>query len=208
MKKILLITLLLLNVNVKAYENDFFKLEIPTDFKESNEDGIYKWTNDNTNENIVITIVKNTNENKYNIERYTKEDIENYEKYLKESMDKQLESYNISVNVKNTKKEKLNDYDTISYDVYWPTKELTGNDIYQKGYTITTENYILSLTYTSTKEINNETEFYINSIKTLTISDKKIENNSFFSKKINRIILVGTIAGIIGYIISAIKKRK
>lgn len=210
-KKIFFIICSLLFItNIKAYENDYFKIDLPESFvEESNENSIYKWINkSNNDQNIVITITNNTIENRYDISKYTENDIKDYEKYLEDEINNELTSYKITVDVKNIKKDKLNNYDILTYDIYWPTKETMNKDIYQKGYTITSNNYILSITYTDTSEITNETDFYKNTINTLEVLDSKIINNSFFSKKINRIIIVGVIGGIIGYIISALKKRK
>lgn len=210
-KKIFFIICSLLFIaNIKAYENDYFKIDLPESFiEESSENNIYKWINkSNNDQNIVITITNNTIENRYDISKYTENDIKEYEKYLEDEINNELTSYKITVDVKNTKKDKLNNYDILTYDIYWPTKETMNKDIYQKGYTITSNNYILSITYTDTSEITNETDFYKNTINTLEVLDSKIINNSFFSKKINRIIIVGIIGGIIGYIISALKKRK
>lgn len=211
MKKLLLIPLLLLNIsNVKAYENEYFKIDIPENYKEDiMENSTYKWidTKSKNNDNIVITVSKNDKENKYNIEKYTDENINEYEKYLEDEINKQLEDYNLKVDVKNIKKEKLNDLDTISYDVVWPTKESTGYDINQKGYAFTSENYIYVYTFSSDSDLtNNKTlKSTINSFKIL---DNPIENKSILDNKLLFSLIIGASIGLIGFIISIIIKRR
>ena len=81
MKKLLLIPILLLSIgNIKAYENEYFKIDIPETFKEEiAENGTYKWISNDSknNDNIIITVSKNQKDNKYNIENYTDENFQN-----------------------------------------------------------------------------------------------------------------------------------
>ena len=89
MKKLLLIPLLLLNIsNVKAYENEYFKIDIPENYKEDiMENSTYKWidTKSKNNDNIVITVSKNDKENK----RRRKKIMRKLAKWFEEA----LESY-------------------------------------------------------------------------------------------------------------------
>lgn len=208
MKKIILIiTMFIFITNVNAYENEKFKLDIPDTYKLNNETpNIYVWQDKKSENNITITLQENTEENTINIEEYTEEDLINYKDYLTTSLNKELEEYKVTVEVTNVKKEKINNYTAIEYDSMWPTKESIGYNFYQKGYIFTTKNYVVSLTFGSSKEITDETEFYKNAINSLTINDNKIEkekNNTY----IYIVIAVGVISGIVGYIISAIKKK-
>lgn len=211
MKKLFLITLLIFNVcNVKAYENEYFKIDIPENYKEEiMENGTYKWTDTKSknNDNIIITISKNDSENKYNIEKYTDENINEYKKYLEDEINKQLEEYNLKVEVKNIKKETLNNIPTISYDVIWPTKESTGYDISQKGYAFTTENYIYVYTFSSDSDLTNN-ETLKSTISSFEILDKTIEEKGILNNKLLFSLIVGASIGLIGFIISiAIKKH-
>lgn len=210
MKKLLLIPLLLLSTsNVKAYENEYFKIDIPDNYKEDIiEDGTYKWidTKSKNNDYIVITVSKNDKENKYNIEKYTEDNINEYEKYLENEFNKQLEEYKLKVDVKNIKKETINDLSTITYDVVWPTKESTGYNIYQKGYAFTSENYIYVYTFSSDEELNNN-ETLNSTINSFKILDKQIENKSLLSNKLLFSLIIGASIGLIGFIISIIIKK-
>lgn len=210
MKKLLLIPLLLLSTsNVKAYENEYFKIDIPDNYKEDIiEDGTYKWidTKSKNNDYIVITVSKNDKENKYNIEKYTEDNINEYEKYLENEFNKQLEEYKLKVDVKNIKKETINDLSTITYDVVWPTKESTGYNIYQKGYAFTSENYIYVYTFSSDEELNNN-EILNSTINSFKILDKQIENKSLLSNKLLFSLIIGASIGLIGFIISIIIKK-
>ena len=144
---------------------------------------------------------------KYNIEKYTDENLNEYEKYLEDEINKQLKDYNLKVDVKNVKKETMNDLDTISYDVIWPTKESTGYDINQKGYAFTSENYIYVYTFSSDSDLtNNETlKSTINSFKIL---DKTIEDKSLLNNKLLFSLIVGASIGLVGFIISILIKRR
>ena len=109
MKKLLFIfTLILLSIsNVKAYENEYFKIDIPEKYKETlNENGNYKWENDN--KYISITISDNTELN-YDVKLYTEEDIQNKKDYIETNINKELEKYNIKVSVTDIKKQQLKD---------------------------------------------------------------------------------------------------
>lgn len=204
MKKIFTILILFIGMlNVSALENEYFKVNIPDTYKEEiNEKKLYKWTKDNN----YITITIDDNTNKYDILRYTDDDMKKYEKHIENSINEQLKEYNIKVDVKNVKKDKINNRNCIVYDTVWPTKESTGYDTYQKGYTFTTNNYIIMLTYSSDTELTDNEELN-NIIDSFTILDSEIVYSTESKYKI--MIILAVIAGIIGYIVSAIfKKRK
>lgn len=206
MKKIFTIILLfigMLSVNVNALENSYFKIDIPEGYKEEiNESSLYKWTKDNN----YITITIDNNTNRYDILRYTEDDMKKYEEYIENSINEQLKDYNIKVDVKNVRKEKINDRNCIVYDTVWPTKESTGYDTYQRGYTFTTDKYIMMLTYSSDSELDNNTEL-TNLIDSFKVLDSEIVYNDKYRYRI--MIIIAVVVGLIGLTISAIiKKRK
>lgn len=211
MKKLLLIPLLLLSIsNVKAYENEYFKIDIPDNYKEDiMENGTYKWidTKSQNNDYIVITVTKNDSENKYDIKKYTDKNINEYETYLEEEINNQLKEYNLKVDVKNIKKETLNDLDTITYDVVWPTKESTGYNINQKGYAFTSENYIYVYTFSSDSDLTNN-ETLKSTINSFQILDNPIESKGILDNKLLFSLIIGVSIGLIGFIISIIIKRR
>ncbi len=211
MKKLLLIPLLLLSIsNVKAYENEYFKIDIPDNYKEDiMENGTYKWidTKSQNNDYIVITVTKNDSENKYDIKKYTDKNINEYETYLEEEFNNQLKEYNLKVDVKNIKKETLNDLDTITYDVVWPTKESTGYNINQKGYAFTSENYIYVYTFSSDSDLTNN-ETLKSTINSFQILDDPIESKGILDNKLLFSLIIGVSIGLIGFIISIIIKRR
>lgn len=170
MKKILLIIILtILSIqNIKAYENEYFKIELPEQYKENIiEENTYKWINDN--KYISITIANN-NELNYDIKTYTEEDIANQKKYIEENINKTLKEYNISVNVTDIKKIQLeNELYSLNYSIYWPTKDHTGYNMNQIGNVISTDNYIFTIIYSSDTEINQEE--YNSIINSLEIND-------------------------------------
>ena len=206
MKKIFTIILLfigILSVNVNALQNSYFKIDIPEGYKEEiNESSLYKWTKDNN----YITITIDNNTNRYDILRYTEDDMKKYEEYIENSINEQLKDYNIKVDVKNVRKEKINDRNCIVYDTIWPTKESTGYDTYQRGYTFTTDKYIMMLTYSSDSELDNNTEL-TNLIDSFKVLDSEIVYNDKYRYRI--MIIIAVVVGLIGLTISAIiKKRK
>ncbi len=206
MKKIFTIILLfigILSVNANTLENSYFKIDIPEGYKEEiNESSLYKWTKDNN----YITITIDNNTNRYDILRYTEDDMKKYEEYIENSINEQLKDYNIKVDVKNVRKEKINDRNCIVYDTVWPTKESTGYDTYQRGYTFTTDKYIMMLTYSSDSELDNNTEL-TNLINSFKVLDSEIVYNDKYRYRI--MIIIAVVVGLIGFTISAIiKKRK
>lgn len=213
-KKLLIAVLTLISVcNVKAVENDVFKIDIPDNFVEDTVEektNIYKWENKDNNifHNIVITIDKNDAENKYNVKHFNNEDIANYTKYIEESTNNELKEYDIKVKVSNMKKEVINKNDALSYDTLWPTIDKLGYNTYQKGFIYTTNNYIITLTYTSNQEIKNDDETFTSIKNSFQIKDESIKQESFLDSKTNRIILTAVILGLIGVIISLIIPKK
>lgn len=210
MKKLLLIPFLLLSVSeVKAYENEYFKIDLPENYKEDiMENGTYKWIDSSStnNDNIVITVTKNDENNQYDIKNYTEDNINEYEKYLEDEINKELTEYNLKVDVQNVKKDTINDYQTITYDVIWPTKESTGYDIHQKGYAFTSENYIYVYTFSSDTDTANNKDLQ-STISSFKILDKSIEKESILSNKLLFSILIGCIVGIIGLTITLLIKK-
>ena len=89
--------------------------------------------------------------------------LETYNDYLRQ--------YSINATVENMTKEDINSNYCLLYDIYFPTTNSTGYDMYQKGLTITTENYIFTLVYGSDKEIDEA--YFTNLIKTFVIKDDK-----------------------------------
>ena len=88
----------------------------------------------------------------------------------------------------------------------WPTKESTGYDTYQRGYTFTTDKYIMMLTYSSDSELDNNTEL-TNLIDSFKVLDSEIVYNDKYRYRI--MIIIAVVVGLIGLTISAIiKKRK
>jgi hypothetical protein len=210
MKKFSIILIVFLCfINVYANENKYFDITLPDTFEEEKDTNktIYKWTSkDNSHNTLVITVANNNSKN--NIINYTDKEIEEYKEYMQTEYDKALDEYNLHIDIKNIKKEKVNGLDALVYDVVWPTKESIGYDTYQKGITWTMKNNIYVYVWTDDKEINTEEETYKNILNSFKINDEIIKSNSIFNAQWKRILFVGTLAGITGYIISAIRKSK
>lgn len=167
MKKIFFLLIYFLFIlNVEAYSNDLFQIDIPEEYKIENNKAIYKWNKDDSY--IAITVDDNT-KLQYNVSSYTDEDINNYKSHLETSISEGLKNYNVSVNVRDVFKEKINDVDSLTYNLSFNSKEVNQ---YQKGNVFTTENYIITFVISSNKEINEEE--YSSILNSLTIHDEKI----------------------------------
>lgn len=167
MKKIFfLLIYFLFMLNVEAYSNDLFQIDIPEEYKIENNKAIYKWNKDDSY--IAITVDDNT-KLQYNVSSYTDEDINNYKSHLETSISEGLKNYNVSVNVRDVFKETINGVDSLTYNLSFNSKEVNQ---YQKGNVFTTENYIITFVISSNKEINEEE--YSSILNSLTIHDEKI----------------------------------
>ena len=193
MKKIFTIILLLLCItNIKAYENDIFKIDIPENYELTNEESSYIWKNDNGY--ISITISDNTSKN-YNIAIFTKNDLKSQKQYLDESYKKIEEEYGIDIDVSQITRTMINDKYVLKYDVYWPSIDVIGKNTYQKGSIYTTKKYIATLVYCSYDEIKDDDETYKKLLNSFTINDDYLYDNK---KNLAAIaIIIGIILGII-----------
>lgn len=177
MKKIILFIVLMFNFYyVSAYENDYFNINIPDDYKlVTSDNNIYKWEKDN--EYILITISDNIN--KYNVKNYTDEDIQNQKIYIEDKINNSLTEYETKVSVTDINKTQINDMYSLNYTIYWPSKNDTGYDIYQFGNVISTDNYIYTIVYNTNNE--NIDEEFDSILKSFVPNDEvSIQNNQDF----------------------------
>ena len=100
-KMILSLFLFLFMFNINAYENEYFKINIDSSYKEEILDNnTYKWTKDNNY--IAITIDSNQSK-KYDVSKFTDEDIQKQKEYLENSFNETFKEYNIKVHIKKVK---------------------------------------------------------------------------------------------------------
>lgn len=167
MKKLFIFIMILLSINiVYAYENEYFDINIPNNYiLETNSTNVYKWSKDS---NYISVTVNNNKSN--NISSYSKSDIDRELNIMKESYNDGLKEYNITVTIDNMKKEHINNKSVLIYDMYFPTTNSTGYDMYQKGLTLTTKNYVYTLIYSSDKEIDED--YFSNLINTFEVHDE------------------------------------
>ena len=201
-KKILFIFLLIFFsiINIKAYENEYFKIDIPESYKlETDKEFTYKWVNNN--KYISITINDNISLN-YDVKSYTDEDISNQKKYIEDNINRGLQAYNIKVNVTDIKKIVLNnDTYSLNYTIYWPSKEKLGYDIYQIGNVISSDKYITTIIYNTDNEIDeNEYNSIINSLEIKDKLKRKNRGNII-------IVLLLLIAAFLG-VFNSIKRQR
>lgn len=184
MKKVLLILLLLLSININAKEitNDLFSININDEYKEEINDGkIYKWSKDNNY--LLLTIENNTN--KYNIKNFNGDDINSQKEYIINSY-KEKTSDNIIVNNINILNKESLYY--IEYNIKIESKNTIGHDIYQIGRTYTTDNYIYNIIYNSDSKIEDTTM-----MDSLIIKDTYLKRINISLYAILSIIILGLI---------------
>ena len=184
MKKVLLILLLLLSININAKEitNDLFSININDEYKEEINDGkIYKWSKDNNY--LLLTIENNTN--KYNIKDFNEDDINSQKEYIINSY-KEKTSDNIIVNNINILNKESLYY--IEYNIKIESKNTIGHDIYQIGRTYTTDNYIYNIIYNSDSKIEDTTM-----MNSLIIKDTYLKRINITLYAILSIIILGLI---------------
>ncbi len=179
MKKLFILFVLLFNVvNIKAYENKYFDIDIPQEYKITvEENNLYKWEKDNK----YISISISNNENGYTVKNYTEEDINNQKIYIEDKINENLDKYDTKVEVTDIKKIVLNNnLYSLSYTIYWPTQDHTGYDIYQFGNVISTDNYMYTIVYNSnTKEIDKEFNNILNSFNPIDSTNNQDKNNNY-----------------------------
>lgn len=205
MKKFFIITIMLLMLitKAKAYENEIFKIDIPESYvlEDSKEENNYRWIKDN---NYISITTSDNSKLKYDVKEFTDEEINKQKEYIETGINKGLEKYNINITVNDIKK--LNDDDIyyLEYDVYYPSKDITGYDMYQKGRMYTTNKYITTIIYSSDKEIAGNDE-YLNIINSLDILDSNVIHSN-----LTLYIIITIASGILLFVIAVIiiKKRK
>lgn len=201
---VILISIFFSIINVCAFENEYFEIDIPNSYvveTNDSENRIYKWNN--KNDYLIITV--DFNNNSYSIKDYSDNDILNQKKYLENNINSALEDYKVNINVSNIFKTKIKDEYSLQYDLYWPTKEITGEDTYQRGNIFTTGKYIITYLYSSDNEIKNDNEIYLETINSFKILDKS-EVKKKLSLDFGFIIIIGIILAIISYLFSLTKK--
>jgi len=203
MKKIFfIISILLFTINVNAYENNIYKIEIPDKYKESAvENNTMKWTKDN--DYIAISYSSNK-KYKYNIKSFKEEDVQKQKEKIENKLNSELGKYNIKANVNNIQINNINDFYYLEYDVYYPTKDVIGYDIYQKARMYTTNSYIITSIYNCEKEIKDEE--YKKIIDTLEIKDNPIVSPRVSGKKV--MILSAIIAGVLVVLNTLMEKKR
>ena len=204
MKKVLIIlfSLFLFITNIKAYENEIFKINISEDYKleEQEKENNYKWIKDNK---YISISVSDNSELKYNITKFTDEDLQKQKEYLEGSINENLSKYNITSEVKEIKLSE--DKTTLTYDIYYPSKDTIGYDIYQRGKMYTTTHYILTIIYNSDEEIKDDNQEYINLINSLIILDDPIKEPN---PMIKYYLLGGIVIVVSSFAILLIIKKK
>lgn len=204
MKKIFLLMLFFFGINnVYAYETNYFSIDIPEEYHIVTDiNGIYKW--ENKDKYISITVSNNTNN--YSVKNYTQNDLDNQKKYIEDKINNNLNEYDTKVTVTKINKSILKDnLYSLSYTIYWPTKEHTGYDIYQYGNVISTDKYMYTIVYNTDNDIlDDEYKLILNSFTPVDIVNE-LDNDNF---RIFMVIIVAFILAIIRLIIKYKKKSK
>lgn len=169
---ILLISFLAIPVlSVKAYQNPYFEIEMPSGYDATNEqNGTYQWKNTNNDSNYIVSVQFRTEEKR--IAQYTSEEQEKLVNDIIESLKNQYyEDYNTDISVQLTENKTVKYH---SYDAYYIKLGVenflsTGRTMTQSIYIIETKNLIYSVIYSA----------YLDSMNTM---EAKIVENSFVIK--------------------------
>lgn len=212
MKKLIIIisTVLIFMPNIKAYENNYFNVTIPESYVIStDEDKNYKWSYEEKDAipNFSSVILENSG-SKYNIESFTEKEITEYGESIEVKLNEGLKEYNITVEVTDTKKEKINGLYAITYVTHWPTKDSFGYDIYQKGYVFTTSKYITNISFTSKSKEDLDSEDNHSILNSFKINDKEITTSFINRKSLIKLSVSLVFAIIIGLVTRLITKKK
>ena len=202
MKKLFLLLLVFCSfITVKAYENDYFKIDIPDGYTISKEGpNAYKW--DKGNGYIAVSLADNS-KSKYNIKYFSEEDINKQKYYIEDNINEKIKEYNVKASVTSIEKKNDDDLYYLEYVLYLPSKKAIGYDIYQKGRIYTLNNYLITVIYNTDKEIKDED--YKPLVNSFKINDTPIDTR--IKNIIIIIVVTGVVLGIIGYFVDLKKKK-
>ena len=206
MKKLFIIILILLStISVKAYENDILKIDIDESYKlETETKNTIRWTKEN--KYIAISISDNK-KLKYDVKTFSQTDIDNQKEYFENGINKGLEKYNIKAEISSITKNNINDIYYLEYDIYYPSKNATGYNMYQKGRMYTTNKYIVTIIYSSDTSLDKD-DLCKKTLDSLLILDNYNVNKNSQKGFVYAFIAIGVIAGIVGAVISIKKRHK
>ena len=198
MKKILVTLLFFLFIPIiYSYENDYFILNVPEDYKETINDNIYSWQKDN----VFINVVINENKDKYDINDFNDNDLKKQKDYIIDSYKNELSKYQLVPTINYIKVIKDNKISYLEYELFFDSKDTIGHNVYQKGRLYTSNNYVYTLTYDTENEFNDNDINILNSFK---VKDTYLKNINY-KVYIFLFILFGGLILLIDYLIN--KKR-
>ena len=191
-------------INVKAFENNVIKFEIPEGYEQKvNEKEVFKWIKDN---NYIAISYSSNIKTKYNIKYFSEDEIKKQKEIIESKLNTGLEKYNIKAEISDINRYNDNDLYYLEYNVYYPSKNVVGYNIYQRGRMYTTNKYIVTTIFNSDKEIKDED--YNNLFKSFKIKDTHTVNKRVSGLKVLILtIILGSILSIIKAILDN-KRRK
>lgn len=160
-------------LDIKNFDTNTYSVSISDEYTfstGSNNTNTWKKNND------YISISVSNNSNNLNFKNYDKKNMTELKKYIEGNINNQID--NVDVIVSNIQTYQLNDYYVVDYNIYWPSKDIIGYDIYQHSNIMSSKNYIYTLTYSKdTDDIYNDE--YNSFLKSFKIKDDLINDTNY-----------------------------
>lgn len=208
MKKIMCLVLMLILVisPAYAYDTNTYKIDIPNNFKKSENNDYWQSENENVSASILIYTEDNTNN--LDISSFEKNDLDKsgYTKELKEKFNTLDES--IIIDDYSLTLDKISSYKAIKIDLKSSSKisDEKNSIVYQRQYITSSKNLIYYITVSSSNEDSLNNEEIKNILNSFKIKDELIEKQQEYIKYY--ICLGGIIIFGIALLILSIKTKK
>lgn len=208
MKKIMCLVLMLILVisPAYAYDTNTYKIDMPNNFKKSENNDYWQSENENVSASILIYTEDNTNN--LDISSFEKNDLDKsgYTKELKEKFNTLDES--IIIDDYSLTLDKISSYKAIKIDLKSSSKisDEKNSIVYQRQYITSSKNLIYYITVSSSNEDSLNNEEIKNILNSFKIKDELIEKQQEYIKYY--ICLGGIIIFGIALLILSIKTKK
>ena len=182
-KAIYLILMLVLSISpVYAYDTTTYRIDIPNNFKKSENNDYWQSEDEKVSANILIYTEDNTNN--LDISSFEKADLDK-NKYVKE-LEKNFGSLDETINLSDysVTLDKISSYKAIKIDLKSSYKISDEKDsiVYQRQYITSSKNFIYYVTVSSSNEDSLDSEEIKNVLNSFKIKDELIERQQEYLK--------------------------
>lgn len=206
-KAIYLILMLVLSISpVYAYDTTTYRIDIPNNFKKSENNDYWQSEDEKVSANILIYTEYNTNN--LDISSFEKTDLDK-NKYVKE-LEKNFGSLDEAINLSDysVTLDKISSYKAIKIDLKssYKISDEKNSIVYQRQYITSSKNFIYYVTVSSSNEASLDSEEIKNVLNSFKIKDELIERQQEYLKYY--ICLGGIVIFGISILILSIKTTK